>query len=59
MGKDKIYIGIDPGGKGFISAITDEGYKFYSISDLNALEINKVLAPLKGRGNVVEVMARK
>ena len=34
MEKDKIYIGIDPGAKGFISAITDGGYKFYSISDL-------------------------
>ena len=56
MKSDKIYLGIDPGGKGFISAITDGGYKFYSISDLNALEINKVLGTLKGRGNVVAVM---
>ena len=56
MENNKIYLGIDPGGKGFITAIIDGEYEFYSISDLNALEINKVLASLKGRGNVVAIM---
>ena len=56
MENNKIYLGIDPGGKGFITAIIDGEYEFYSISDLNALEINKVLGTLKVRGNVVAVM---
>lgn len=56
MKSDKIYLGIDPGGKGFISAITDGGYKFYSISDLNALEINKELSALKSMGDIVAIM---
>ena len=56
MENNKIYLGIDPGGKGFITAIINGEYEFYSISDLNALEINKVLASLKGRGNVVAIM---
>ena len=56
MENNKIYLGIDPGGKGFITAIIDGKYEFYPISDLNALEINKVLASLKGRGNVVAIM---
>ena len=56
MKSDKIYLGIDPGGKGFLSAIIDGGYKFYSISDLNALEINKELSALKSMGDVVAIM---
>lgn len=53
---DRIYLGIDPGGKGFLTAIINGDYEFYSISDLNALELNKILASLKARGNVVAVM---
>lgn len=56
MSNNKIYVGIDPGGKGFITAIINGEYEFYSISDLNALAINKVLGTLKERGNVVAIM---
>ena len=56
MSNNKIYVGIDPGAKGFISAITDGGYMFYSISDLNPLDINTILGSLKSKGDVVAIM---
>ena len=42
---EKIYIGIDPGEKGFISVMSCEKNKilFYSISDLSYNELNKIL----------------
>ena len=56
MENSKIYLGIDPGGKGFLTAIINGEYEFYSISDFTALELNKVLASLRERGNVVAIM---
>ena len=56
MDNEKIYLGIDPGGKGFITAIINGEYEFYSMSDLNALEINKELSALKSMGDVVAIM---
>lgn len=56
MENSKIYLGIDPGGKGFLTAIINGEYEFYSISDLTVLELNKVLASLRERGNVVAIM---
>lgn len=56
MNNDKIYLGIDPGGKGFVTAIIGGKMEFHSISDLNPLELNKVISSLKERGNVVAIM---
>ena len=48
---EKIYIGIDPGAKGFISVMGGENNKilFYSISDLSSNELNKILFDIRNK----------
>ena len=56
MSNNKIYVGIDPGAKGFITAVVNGNHDFLSISDNNVIEINKYLASLKSQGEVVAIM---
>ena len=56
MSNNKIYVGIDPGAKGFITAVVNGKHDFLSISDNNVIEINKYLASLKSQGEVVAIM---
>ena len=50
----KTYIGIDPGGKGFVSAMFPDGtFEFYSIDENDDLDLNRVLRDIKSRSHQV------
>lgn len=46
---DKVYIGIDPGSKGFITVIEDYAPSFFALADHTVLEVSDFLRSFKGR----------
>lgn len=51
---EKTYIGIDPGVKGFITAIFPNGnFEFYSIDENDDLELHRILKGIKERSWIV------
>jgi adenylate cyclase class IV len=47
MENDKVYMGIDPGSKGFISIQKYGEFSFYSIEDNDLYQLSKIMADLR------------
>ena len=53
----RVYLGIDPGSKGFITLMSDEGIEFFSIEDNDFYKLGDILHDIKERySDVVCVM---
>lgn len=53
----RVYLGIDPGSKGFITLMSDEGVEFFSIEDNDFYKLGDILHDIKERySDVICVM---
>lgn len=53
----RVYLGIDPGSKGFITLMSDEGMEFFSIEDNDFYKLGDILHDIKERySDVICVM---
>ena len=51
MENDKVYMGIDPGSKGFISIQKYSKFSFYSIEDNDLYQLSKIMANLRSNNS--------